>query len=966
MPDYIKVLLVLFIAFGLNAQNTEPQYRHFGVEDGLPSKETYQVFQDSRGFVWVATDRGVVRYNGVEFELFNKTRGMPDNVVFRFYEDDNARVWFIPITGNLSYFDGEKITVYKHNRIINQHLDGLVRSIHVSQNGSVTIGSMGGVLNIEPDGTFQVDTVQSKEKTVVNYISHPEKGVIFKGSNRISISNTVTIYWNGVTTGTYDHRVSKTNADYRYALSKDGTLIFSLLNKIYTIDRHGKIIVEKSLPGPVTFVTIIDQLIWVGAEGNGVFAFNLQGKEVHHFLTDLSVSYVLKDQQGSFWFSTLEKGVYFTSSFRNERLINSSKINEELICSMDGNERDLLLCDRDGNFVHISTDNEMYYFRLMDAPSPAHIKHIESEQSFVISSMGPVIYEPRKRKIRFSPKQMRPVHYTEFESPKELMGEFLWEGGKGAIRHLKKDRFERIIVNNKLRIFTAIQQLDNGNIYCGSLNGLYLWSGKTVVKVPALAGKRIVDICSIGNTAYVATRGSGLFILEAGKARSVTTKNGLVSNELTSICIDFERNHLWIGSTKGAQVFDVRKNKIIKSYSTSNGLAGNDIYGIHAMQSKVYIATNNGVSVISPNLSNTNTYVDIPFYFLSYTVNSKRKLLPASVKRIELEYMEQLSEIEFAYLDFANGNPTGYEYMLEGYSATWNKTQNNKLQFIGLPPGNYTLKVRKSGEKKIISMPIYIKAPLWQKSWFIFTLVIVGLFVISGITYVIYRNRSQRKHAQRNALVLQQTALTSQMNPHFIFNSLNSIQAYIFKNRIEDSTRYLSKFSKLIRTILESSFETSISLKEELSALDQYINLEKMRMKGQFHYRISNEVTLNPTAVQVPPFLLQPFVENAIWHGLSEVDNGELSVIIRNNAERLYFIIDDNGAGRVKSSERKKTGKSRGAFIAEQRMQNFCRLHRSEHTMKIIDKTDADGSPSGTRVEFSITLVYDQNHSHRR
>ena len=958
----LTFLFILFLTPGIQAQNSAPQYKHFGIEDGLPSKETYQVFQDSRGFIWVATDRGVVRYNGVNFELFNKERGMPDNVVFRFYEDDKARIWFIPLTGNLSYFDGESVIEYAQNKIIQQHIKGLIRSLQVAD-GHVSIGSLTGALHIETDGTYQLDTLPPKDFMQVNYLNKHEKGVVFCGTPALpSINNTVKISWNSLSLGTFDRSTSKTNADFRFASTEDGVLIFSLLNKIFIVESDGTLVKQVTLPGPVTFITIIDQSIWVGAEGNGAFAFDFQGLQTQHLLTDLSVSYVLLDQQGTYWFSTLENGVYSTCSFQNKRLITSSKINDELILFMDGGENDLLMCDRDGNLLHID-GNDTHYFRIKDIPSPAPVQYIEDEQVYVIFSIRRVIYDPLNKTVNQLPKKIKTFQHSELPFPVKLKGTAFWGETLGSIICFKNDHMERILLHKDIGHITVVDQLDNGIVYLGTFKGLYVWNSDGVHKVSALKNDRIVDIYCHGNRAFVATRGNGLFVLEEDKIDCISEERGLLSNELTSISPDPERNQLWVGSTRGAQLYDIKKNRIIKSYSSSNGLAGNDVYDIHATQNNVFIATNNGVSILKTPVTISPAY-DIPFYFLSYTVNSTRKLLPISNQQIELEYMEQLSEIEFAYLDYTSGTPVHYEYLLEGYSDTWNATQNNTLQFIGLPPGQYLLKVRKTGEKHFISIPIYIKAPLWQKTWFIVVVGMIGFLLISGIVYVIYRNRFKRRRAEQEALTLQQTALTSQMNPHFLFNSLNSIQGYIFKNRPEESTRYLSKFSKLIRTILESSVETSISLTGELRALEQYTELENMRMKGRFKYSIENNVTLNPEHIRVPPLILQPFVENAIWHGLASMDDGELLVRIWNDEERLYFSVDDNGVGRKRSSQKEKIGTSRGATISESRMKNFCQLHESKHSMKIIDKQDSEGKSTGTRVEFSITLVYDKSHNH--
>ena len=223
---------------------------------------------------------------------------------------------------------------------------------------------------------------------------------------------------------------------------------------------------------------------------------------------------------------------------------------------------------------------------------------------------------------------------------------------------------------------------------------------------------------------------------------------------------------------------------------------------------------------------------------------------------------------------------------------------------------------------------------------------------------------TERLKTETNKIMaqLETKLLRSQMNPHFIFNSLNSIQKYIWENKEEDSAEYLAQFAKLIRAILENSRKEFISLKEELDVLKLYIGLEQRRSNGKFDYRIFMDEALVPEDILLPPLLLQPYVENAIWHGVNKKQgHGHIEINIHQSDHLLEMVIDDDGVGRMRNSvPGNGTGEktSLGTDITQQRISHL--LNPSSGTgVKIIDK-EHDGMPTGTTVIITIPLKYQE------
>lgn len=221
----------------------------------------------------------------------------------------------------------------------------------------------------------------------------------------------------------------------------------------------------------------------------------------------------------------------------------------------------------------------------------------------------------------------------------------------------------------------------------------------------------------------------------------------------------------------------------------------------------------------------------------------------------------------------------------------------------------------------------------------------------------IRRKKEEINTVNEQMAQLELASLRSQMNPHFIFNSLNSVQKYIWENKEEDAAEYLAKFAKLMRAILENSRKDLIPLKEEIDVLKIYIELEHRRSNGQFDYSIKIDETLNQQATMVPPMLMQPFIENAIWHGLNKKQSkGNLAITIAGKADKLICVIDDDGVGRhPKTQTSKEEKKSLGIEITQQRIARLMQTTKQEASVLIYDKA-ANGLATGTTVTITLPL----------
>jgi LytS/YehU family sensor histidine kinase len=341
---------------------------------------------------------------------------------------------------------------------------------------------------------------------------------------------------------------------------------------------------------------------------------------------------------------------------------------------------------------------------------------------------------------------------------------------------------------------------------------------------------------------------------------------------------------------------------------------------------------------------------------------------------IRLSYTENFFSIEFSGLDYTNPSKNLYRYKLDNYDAGWvfANAGQRRAEYRKVDPGTYDFLVTGSNNDGIwnqdgISLTIIISPP-WWKTW-IFQLFLILILVIFFWSVIILRIKTiKRKHEvekkmlsiEKQVFELEQKALRLQMNPHFIFNSLNAIQNFVLINDTDKAVNYLAKFSHLMRMILANSTAAFITLKDELKALTYYMDLEKLRFDNKFDYLITRDPLIDEEFVEIPPMLFQPYVENAIIHGfINSPDPGLLDISLKRlNPGTMLCVIQDNGIGREKAIEiREKSGIKRqpkGMTITQERIEIFNKQSRKNFSVKIIDLKNERGEALGTRVEFTI------------
>jgi signal transduction histidine kinase len=387
-------------------------------------------------------------------------------------------------------------------------------------------------------------------------------------------------------------------------------------------------------------------------------------------------------------------------------------------------------------------------------------------------------------------------------------------------------------------------------------------------------------------------------------------------------------------------------------------LINNDIKDISLYRNKAYIATPSGISIID-----IDKFVDTaspPKIYIRYLTAGGKTY--GNLSTPVFSYYNGVITVAFAAITFQSNPALVYRYKIKGQNEVWNETVTDQVEFYNLAPGVYTLLLSARKYNSGWSQPVeytFTVLPLWYQGWWF--KILLALIAISLIYLWIRRVRKrEREKARVNQKIaeLKNSALASQMNPHFIFNAINSIQDFIFRNDELAANEYLSKFARLMRLFLESSKQAFISVKDETELLKLYMEMEKLRFEEKINFTIRIADDLD-NATEIPTMMIQPFVENAINHGLVyKKGTGNLLIEFTASGQGVICVVDDDGIGIERSLDIKRGGHiSRGMEMIDQRMTVYAGLQEeSLFTYRVFDKMDAHGQAAGTRIELLFNV----------
>ncbi|MNR75184.1 Sensor histidine kinase YehU [compost metagenome] len=957
--NILWTLIFVGIAATISAQvnriSWEYNYDHFGIKNGLPSSETYQIHQDKSGLLWILTDRGVVKYDGFEFQKYTTENGLCDNVNFRVVEDDNGGIWFVGFNGLLSVFKDGKMQAYKYNHVLRKAIvlsSNTNISIHVNKDNSVvycvfrkkiiSVSKDGkvkdlakGVVNIGCFLEFGNDILclqkQSRSGIIANYYFRNKK-LVFAGNLLLS----------GTTRLKKHKNFCFVMSDYKLYLN-DGEKFKPLVvdHQVISLDSD-------------------KQFLYVGMYKNGMnkYRFDPKTKElalVRHYLPGCSVSSTYKDSNGTLWITTLEKGLFaiYDEAFK-QLAINGKNLSEE-VRFINGNKQKVVVTHYVGKW------QQLY-------------------PPFLCKDAGKIVYRYnllpvgdgflfRKDIVDWS--DWKDVNATSIVNPIYANDSCVF----GILNNTTKDR---IVKMTKSSLFVyKIKHLQTSKLI-GSYLSFHFDSSKKVfvlfhegvfvfdVEGPNIANnyrtvlrKRINEIKYNKAWGLIAYSGfEGLFQINMKEEKYAKFAPGInIGTQISSVFFD-EKNQLWIASEKGIFVLVKKEGKItVKSFLNKKLLSSSEIMSLYAYKDVLYLATKFGVQKINFREIKKEKF-DCPLSVFSIRAFAKNEEIPG-----DKVFSANTDLIKIRLSNKYLSKYRVYRYRF-GKDQTWIKSDKGEIILNNPTDRKYDLEISYLDNFDSWTKPVHIAGfevvrNVFLRWYFmvVYALIVIILFYIILKLSIRYVNK--KNYILNRMIELEQMALSAQMNPHFIFNSLNSIHSFLLFEENENAEKYLIRFSKLIRQTLGNSRKQYITLEEECEMLKNYILLEQMRFKSTFTFEIDCDLKRLPFHPFIPPMLIQPYVENAIIHGLIKREEGaKLFLKFYMEDQLLHVLIEDNGIGYSESMKRQRdTGhKSYGTQITEERLKSLKGKNKEGYSVAISNVDDSNPEFPGTRVILTIPI----------
>jgi hypothetical protein len=954
----------LFAGFFFNLQTDAQQsyMRNYTVSDGLPSYEVYNVLSDSKGFLWFATDAGVSRYDGYNFRNYTSRDNLPDNTIFDFFEDSHGRIWFKSYSGLLSYFQNEQIVQLPVNEKLPSVLNGRqIISLYVDAGDTIWLGAnqYEPLFRILPDFTTIDKTQFSWSKG--NYVREMEPGKFLFGTGPEGNLGPMHVFLFGAAAplsipGFLDNMVVLS-----VARTAQGETILSSNSSFYRV--KGSQIRNEPWPQSIVRVVPDPEGTWICTMHGGAEFFNhAKDPALQRVLLDgYSVSGVARDREGGLWFTTLDKGVFYQPFPEVQQLCISPLLKAEKYSSVANLQS--------GSFLAGTT-----FGKIIDAGCNVDIPvqtgsylsaMVPHGDRLLVCSDRSYLYDPAGKKMTAVLEKNAPLKFvaaaiydpTHFFAL-SIRTIHLVNRETGASTMLKSELPERM---------RCICRGRGDTVWLGGLSGLWRWvPGSPAVlmsKTNASLGQRIDYLLFDAgrNRLWLSTKGNGLLLVENGNVRDFSKLKPSIGTTCRGIYKDEESN-IWVATNAGAFCL-IEKDGVfsVREFSIQNGLSSNDIVGIHRHGDVVYIVATD--QIMQFRLSKYPSNKVPPSLLLQHVIINGKETGPEN----RFSYEENTIAFSYVGISYKCDGKVRYRYRLVGADTGWTETQATMAVFYRLAPGKYKFSLYALNNDGVseatpLEFTFIIEKPFWQRWWFIFSAALAVVLFFMLLLRFRLKQVKRKETDNRKLIEMEMTALRAQMNPHFIFNAINSIHNFVLKGDRTASATYLSKFARLIRNVLEISGSRKIPLAKELETLRLYLDIERMRFSDEFSFEIKVGAGVDPESVSVVPLLLQPYAENAIWHGLLHKKGaGHLGVAIEDAGESLLCIIDDDGIGRelsAKFRQQQQTDRSSmGGELNRRRLDLLNSLYGTHFSIRYIDKRKDDGTPGGTRVELLIPKV---------
>ncbi|MFA7272567.1 MAG: histidine kinase [Crocinitomicaceae bacterium] len=930
-PLLFFIFLLVFTSGNGVAQNYDT-YWNYDISDGLPTNSNYDLMIDSKGRIWFGSDFGVTCYNGQTFQNYTTDDGLNDNTVLRCFEDRNGRIWFHHNNRLPSYYEnGEiyKIEGPKEKLIINSSSE-----FGQLENGEIYLGCANGYLMLDNNLKATYFKLNSK---------YPRSIVSGKKNELLAFNNLNEKFHVKVINLTSFLPLARKNF-YNLSTCLNRSIEYTLQNYQENAN-HLKL--NRNLGNydygqPFYIQKFKSKIYYCTSRGLYIFKEDKDHNLIlqQKLLDGQKVVSLKFDYQGNMWLSSVDKGIYFypNNEIKKIELPPNSKIKSQ------AKYRNGILYGLDnGQIVSTAGKEIKKYLQVSDQNAFIQNVSLFEDGTLIYDTGEKLVYHSSTENLRFNFTHSSYKTIFLSKNAKYYMtshsGLVVLDPTKKSLQILYRD------VLGKTRKLIEY----HGELYIATQTGLYriVNDYPEIVYLKAIENTRINDLVVYDDKLFISTGSEGIIVFDGKNTTQVSENSGLLSNQVT-LLRKTNRGTIWIATNLGLQEIELKNGllKEVNRFDLKTNLLTAEIVDMDDIGDYLMITTENSLFSYKNNVHQKR--LKLHLFLNEFRINSKK------IKDTILEaHSGDNLKITTAVPNFTK-HPTEYFYRIN--KEPWVKNNSEIFSFLKLSPGDYELE-------------IVAKSPFFQDSdvqtirfsvsekWYQNLFVLINIFSFVILILILFFRRRALKKAEHKRAVLKSELLSlqSQMNPHFTFNSLNSIQSYLGSHDQRSAQIYLADFANLMRTILDQAKLHLISLDKEVDFLKNYLDLEKRRLENQFDYQIIIDDDIESQNTMVPTLRLQPFVENAIWHGVAGLDyQGSITIHFKKVASKIVCEIIDNGQGFEKSKKANTSRpyhKSTGIVNCRERIDLFKEIYHHTITLNFLSP---DTKTTGTIVQVSF------------
>ncbi|MEQ1746406.1 MAG: histidine kinase [Saprospiraceae bacterium] len=958
-------------------------WKNYTTEHGLPGNEVYDLHQDRHGYLWFATEAGICRFNGYDFYQPADTSAQRGSEAFTLAEDAGGRMWFTRLDGSVWLVDNDTVRAWRHNArteaFRKQYLQ--VENLAIGADGTVCLGIVSlGLLAVRADGGTTVLPQTNGEHFVfaetggeLIYSTTSVKDSAGRPMANFNRPYGVLRWKNGKAerlVRRLDFRPLHHSQRGIWKLC-DGDLVLASRGTLSLL-RDGKIVWQRAsdiLPRTIVHAPTGDILAAVPwGKKTGLFRFatvaHLRRNDGRNLLPGHFVTDVRCDPAGGWWASTQGAGIFYCKNPLMEVFdMDAGLPSNEVTCLATDGEKTIFAGFLPADVVAIDCESG----KVERLPRPAllstsvHALYFDRLRQRLWCSDGLTFFEKNK--------------WTKVGGgAKNIMlgaGGSLWSGGgfgffrtdaeTGATERFGKPDSSQ----NYQRTFSAVEDR-KGNIWVTTNSGLRLWRHGRFepppFRHPALRFQpRHLALLFDGGMAIGLMAGGVLIRNPAGRIFQLDQSKGMSSDAVTKLVV-VSGGRFFACTNKGLNRITRHRPDdewLVEVINSKQGLPSSQVNDAVMQGGYVWVATNKGLARFREGWAAAPMP---PPVLEKLLVNNQQVTIKPYLR---LAHDQNNLALRFFALHYRSEGDIQYQYRLLGaVNAAFVRTNEREVNFANLAPGKYTLEVQAQNESghwaEHTRWSFVVRAAWWQTPWFWAAL---ALLMAAGLRlYYLRRLRKNREEAALQAKIryLEVSALRAQINPHFIYNCLNSILHFINNHDAASATKYLGRFARLVRLALHGSVDGRHSLLEEIEMLNSYLTLEQMRFQGAFVFTVVVEADMEADAIYLPPMLVQPFVENALLHGMkNKSEGGRIAVAFALEGDTLVATVTDNGPGYDGQNRPPGGGepghKSVGMMLTQNRLDALATAP-GESAFSIEAVRGADGVVCGTRVVLRVPV----------